>query len=238
MSDVKASYPKFSYDEHARTCAPDDFLGQARRTVRGVRLPDEQLEMIANAINSGLKLKAGDVLLELACGNGALTHHLFDSCGEYVGIDISEYLISIAKKNFEKTPRYRYVARGAVEYVRDESDPARFTRVLCYAGFQYLSAAEAAELLGSIHARFSGVERIFIGNLPDKDRAAEFYTNRKASAEELADCSTAIGVWRTQAEFAQLAGAAGWKVTFSKMPTAFHASYYRYDALLERGNRT
>ena len=102
MTDEKPIYPKFNYDTHARTCAPDDFLGQTRRTVQGVPLPAEQINMIVEAVNFGLGLKSDDVLLELACGNGALSQFLFNSCKEYIGIDVSEYLISIAKKNFEK----------------------------------------------------------------------------------------------------------------------------------------
>jgi len=97
--------------------------------------------MIAEAINSGLGLNHDDVLLELACGNGALSHRLFDSCKEYVGIDISEYLISIARKNFGVLPDYRYVVDGAAEYVRQERHPGRFSKVLCYAGFQFFSCS-------------------------------------------------------------------------------------------------
>lgn len=231
---MKSSYPRFSYDEHARTCAPDDFLGQARRTVRGVPLSDDQLQMITEAIDSGLGLKRSDVVLELTCGNGALSHHLFGSCKEYVGVDISEYLISIARKNFEVLPSHRYVVQDAAQYLRTEPNPSRFSKVLCYAGFQYFPAAQAAEVLNSIYQRFTNVRTVFMGNLPDKDHAGEFYKTRQPSAEELSDCCTAIGVWRTRSEVAELAAAAGWKSRFSTMPSAFYASYYRYDVLLTR----
>lgn len=230
----KPSYPKFNYDEHARTCAQDDFLGQTRRTVQGVPLSDDQIQMIVAAIKSGLGFRPDDVLLELACGNGALSHFLFDSCKEYLGVDLSEYLISVAKKNFEVLPYYRFAVQGAAGYVRQEPHPERFLKVLCYAGFQYFSADDAAEILHSIFEKFSNVQTVFIGNLPDKDRATKFYKEKQPSAEELSDCSTAIGVWRTRNEFAQLVGDAGWKVRFSNMPAEFHASYYRYDALLSR----
>jgi len=231
---VSSSYPKFSYDQHARTCAPDDFLGQVRRTVQGVPVGEDQLLMIAEAINAGLQLKHDDVLLELACGNGALSHCLFGSCKEYVGVDISEHLISIAKQNFEALPHHRYVMRGAVEFLRDEPQPSRFSKVLCYAGLQYLSDAETAEVFECLNKKFNRVETVFLGNLPDRDRASEFYKARRPSAEELADCATAIGAWRTRSEIAELAGAAGWSVQFSAMPASFYAAHYRFDALLSR----
>lgn len=234
MSNEKPSYQKFSYDEHARTCAPDDFLGQTRRTVNGVPLSDDQIQMIITAIKSGLSLRQEDSLLELACGNGALSKFLFDSCKDYLGVDLSEYLISVAKKNFEALPHYRFSVREAVQYVRQEVQPEGFTKGLCYAGFQYFSDKDAAEILRCIYEKFSKVQTVFIGNLPDKERAAKFYKGEQPSMEELSDCSTAIGVWRTQGEFSQLASDAGWKVRFSIMPAEFHASYYRYDALLSR----
>ncbi len=234
MPSEKSTYSKFSYDEHARTCAPDDFSGQIRRTVQGVPVSDDQIHMIIAAMKFGLGMKPDDILLELACGNGALSYFLFDSCKAYLGVDVSDYLISVAQKNFEVLPDYRFAVQGGAEYVREELHPEKFSKVLCYAGFQYFSADEAAEILTILFKRFCHVDTVFIGNLPDKDRANKFYKEKYCSTEELSDYSTAIGTWRTQSEFAQMAEDAGWKVNFSIMPPEFNGAYYRYDALLSR----
>jgi SAM-dependent methyltransferase len=234
MPSEKPSYPKFSYDEHARTCAPDDFLGQTRRTVQGVPVSEDQIQMIITAIKSGLELNLGDVVLELACGNGVLSQFLFNSCKDYLGVDLSEYLISVAKKNFEVLPHYRFSVQGATEYVCQEPQPERFTKAVCYAGFQYFPDGEATLILKTLFKKFRNVQTIFIGNLPDKDRAGKFYKSRQPSSEELSDRCTAIGIWRTSAEFEQLAVHAGWRVKFSTMPDEFNSSYYRYDAVLIR----
>ncbi len=233
MSDTQP-YAKFSYDAHARTCAPDDFLGQTRRTVQGVAIPEAQIHMILDAIRDGLQLRSDDVLLELACGNGALSVQLFDACRGYLGTDISEYLVSVAKQHFERLPDYRFEMLGGVECVHHEPQPERFTRALCYAGFQYFADSDAKDILMTLHERFTYLERIFIGNLPDRARAADFYTSREASAEELSDPNTALGIWRTREAFAQLARDAGWQADFSVMPQGFHAAHYRYDAVLTR----
>lgn len=230
----KKTYPTFSYDAHARTCAPDDFLGQVRRTLNGVPISDDQLAMIKHAVAAGLALKSDDVLLELACGNGALSRSLFEVCKSYMGIDISNYLISVAKQNFERLPDYQFAAQGALTYVLEEAAAERFSKALCYAGFQYFSDNDAAEILRALYARFINLERIFIGNLPDKALASEFYRDRMPSTLELVDSATAIGVWRTRAEFAELAEDTGWKVAFSTMPPTFHSAYYRYDVVLSR----
>ncbi|MEJ2650137.1 MAG: hypothetical protein P8016_17215 [Sedimentisphaerales bacterium] len=189
MSSGESPYSKFSYDEHAKTCAPDDFLGQVRRTVNGEPLSDEH---------------------------------------------ISEYLIGVAKKNFEKLPEYQFTAEGVVEYIRQEKQAERFTKMLCYAGFQYFRDHEVEEIFDTILNKFHNVKNIFIGNLPDRARAYEFYKSRIPSGEELSDPQTAIGVWRNKDEFKRLANRAGWAVEFTIMPDGFHASYYRYDAFLSR----
>lgn len=232
--EKKTPYPKFDHDEYAKTRASDDFWGQVRRTVQGKPVSKEQIKMIVATIKSNLEIKPKDILLDLACGNGALSHLLFDSCTEYQGVDLSEYLISVAKKNFENLPHYRFTTQGAEEYVRQETQPERFTKVLCYGSFQYFPAADAAEVLRRLFEKFSNVQAVFIGNLPDKDRATEFYKETPPTIDELRDCYSQIGIWRTRNEFADLAGNLGWKVKFSTMPAKFYASHYRYDALLSR----
>ena len=234
MPNENIPYPKFDHDEYAKSCAPDDFLGQTRRTVQGKPVPEEQINMIVGAIMSKLDMRRDDSLLELACGNGFVSRLLFDSCREYLGVDFSEYLVSVAKQHFERPPHHLFTMQGAAEYVRQEPHPERFTKALCYASFCYFPEADAIEVLHTLHDRFTNVKSLLIGNLPDRSRADEFYKNRQPSAEELADCSTAIGTWRTRAEFAQMAGHAGWKVEFSTMPPEFFSSYYRFDALLTR----
>lgn len=226
----------FSYDEHARKCAPDDFSGQTRRTVQGVPVPDSQIQMIVEAVKSGLKIDNNDVLIEVACGNGSLSKFLFDSCKEYLGVDMSEYLISIAKKNFETLPNYQFQECGAIEYLQQESHPEKFTKLLCYAGFQYFTDDELIEMLSLILNKFTKIQTVFIGSIPDKNRAKEFYKDRTPDEDELLDCNTAIGVWRTKQEFEALAKKSGWAVNISNMPTSFYASYYRYDVVLNRIN--
>lgn len=224
---------KFDHDAYARTRPLDDFWGQIRRTVQGVAVSEDQIQMIVDAIRAALDIKPSDGLIDIACGNGALSHRLFSSCADFLGIDLSEHLISVAKSNFEVLPHYRFEQQGAAEYVRAELQAERFTKSLCYGSFSYFLAADAAEVLCTLFDKFSNVQSVFIGNLPDKDRVAEFY-KEMPTIEELTDCHSQIGIWRTRSEFSELACAAGWKVKFSTMPTGFYSSRYRYDALLSR----
>lgn len=233
MVSNKSPRPNFNHDEYARSQPPDDFWGQIRRTVQGRPVADDQIEMIVEAIRTGLEIRPDDTLLDLACGNGALSHLFFDSCAGYLGVDFSEYLISIAKQNFEKLPNIVFTVQGAAEYVRRESRPERFTKALCYGSFSYFSEPDAIEVLQLLLDKFSNVKRLFIGNLPDKDRVEKFY-KKMPDQDELSDPCSQIGIWRSQNELAKLAGNAGWNVQFLSMPSEFYAAHYRYDALLSR----
>ena len=233
MTSDNKTYQRFDYDEYARTRPTDDFWGQVKRTVNGVPVSDDQIKLIVDTIRSALDMQPDDTLLDLACGNGALSRHLFDSCSEYFGVDLSEHLISVAKTNFEALPDYQFKQQGAAEYVIAETRPERFSKVLCYGSFAYFSANDAAGVLRTLFNKFNHVEKVFIGNLPDKGRAIRFY-KKQPNLEELADCHSPIGIWRTGDEFTQLATESGWQVKLSSMPANFFNSYYRYDALLTR----
>src|SRR5579863_960600 len=222
---------KSDYKHYPRTLAPDDFWGQVRRTVRGQPVGEEQIKMIVGAILAALALQPADVVLDLACGNGALSRYLYDRCAALLGVDVSEFLISVAKENFEDPPRFVYRCDDAGEYVNQEADPDRFTKVLCYGSFSFFPPETAEGVLGGLRRRFTNVERVFIGNLPDRDLAALFYGDDVPGSAVLDDHTEQIGTWRSRRQMTELAQRCGWNVEFTTMPPDFF-SPYRYDVLL------
>ncbi|WP_206950683.1 class I SAM-dependent methyltransferase [Trinickia acidisoli] len=228
------SYPTVDYDAHARTCPPDAFWAQVKRTVHGRPVSEEQIEWIVGEIKRQLTLAPEDVVLDLACGNGALSHRLSDACAALAGVDISEYLIEVANRHFAEPPRVTFAAQGAAQYAATVADPQRFTKVLCYGSFAYFSEDDARATLHALSERFVNVRSVFIGNLPDRDRATAFYAPREPQSGELDDPRAQIGIWRTREAFAQMAAAAGWDAQFSTMPGGFFSVHYRYDVLLRR----
>jgi len=228
------NYPTVDYDAHARTCSPDDFWGQVKRTVHGRPVADEQIDMIVGVIERQLALQPSDVVLDLACGNGALSQRLFDACAGWVGVDVSEYLIEVANRHFAEAPRITFIADGAAQYATAEAHPERFTKVLCYGSFAYFSQADAQSTLQLLQDRFVNVQTIFIGNLPDRERASVFFASREPEPGELTDPQAQIGIWRSRQEFAGMAAEAGWDTEFTEMPPGFFSAHYRYDAVLRR----
>jgi hypothetical protein len=222
------------YEEYPSTLPRDDFWGQVRRTIYGRRVTEKELALIVQAIKEGLHLSNDDTLLDLMCGNGALTARLFSSCRDVLGVDRSTYLVGIAEEYFELPPHYLFVEEDVGTYVRSEPEPRRFTKVSCYGSFPLLPVDTARNMLSELRRRFSCIERIFLGNLPDKERAHLFYGERfELERPDLCDPTSQIGVWRSQEDLRQLAASCGWRASFSQMPTHVFNAHYRYDAVLQ-----
>ena len=226
-------FPKWDYKEYPKTLPPDDLWGQVRRTVCGKPVSEEQIQMMVEAVVAGLELHPTSVLLDIGCGNAALSERLFPYCDQCLGVDVSEYLISVANARFA-SPRHTFIYQDALEYIAQEPDPLRFDRVLCFAVFSYLSDASARQLLASLNQRFLNVRAIFVGNIPDRDCAASFFKDDHRDATELDNPKSQIGVWRTKGQMIAMAEQAGWRIRFQDMPSDFYQAHYRYNAILER----
>jgi len=221
------------YQTHPTTCAPDDFWGQVKRTVDGRPVAPDQIAMIVEQVARGLELGPTDTLLDLCCGNGALTTFFFARCAGGLGVDVSEPLVRVAIENFVRRPSEAFILQEAVDFVRSWPEPERFTIGLCYGAFSYLTTAEAETLLATVYGRFRNVRRVFLGNLPDRDHFRRFFGERyRAGVED--DAGSALGIWRTVDQVHELARRCGWRAETLQMPAAFYAAHYRYDMVLTR----
>jgi SAM-dependent methyltransferase len=224
----------YQFKHHPETCDPDDIWGQVKRTVKGEPVPAEQIALIVDAISQGLQLKAQDRLLDLCCGNGALTTQLFGRCAGGLGVDYSGFLIDVARQRFVRRGSEGFRMADAVAHLEDEAAAADYTQVLCYGAFPYFDTAMALRMLQLVHQRYNNVGHVFLGQLPDKTRMQDFFTTRQAQPGEADDPGSLMGIWRTPEEMAALAAAAGWRAECRRMPHGFYAAHYRYDAVLTR----
>jgi SAM-dependent methyltransferase len=224
------------YETHARSCDPKDFQSQVMRTPHGKPVGQDQVAMIVEAIGEGLDLRPQDVVLDLCCGNGAITDPVFGRCRGGLGVDFTPYLIEVAKANFEKPPNRLFRLADAVEYVETIDDTERFTKAFCYGAFQCLSEAKAAAILVALCRRFPNLQRMFIGNLPDLARAEAFFREDTNSEPpplaELRRHDTLFGTWRTEDEVSKLTRACGWDAEISRMPREYFGAHFRFDATL------
>ena len=224
--------PKNVYDalEYPKTCAPDDFWSQVRRTVNGRPVSQEQIDMIFTIIRKGLRFERNDALLDLCCGNGALGSAFFEETGEYLVVDMSPYLIEIAKNNFSIPPKYTFECMEVQDYCLKERHPARFTKILIYGAFPYFSLTGAHDLLCCLRERFARAKRLFIGTIPDISCADAFFQGRERPS--LNDNTTAIGRWYARQDFLDVASATGWQAHIVENPDEHFQAHYRFNALL------
>jgi SAM-dependent methyltransferase len=226
-------FPKWDYQEYPKTLARDDFWGQGRRTINGRRITEEEVTTLVNHMGELLELCPGDILLELGCGNGALSARLFDGCAGYAGVDLSAYLIEIAKEFFERPPAYVFFHGDAAEFAASVPRPESFTKILCFAVLQYFPPAAVDRLMETVSERFPSARRFVLGNFPDRDRAARFfhagYTDR-----DLDEHQSQIGRWWSTEEVRVLGARFGWEVATTRMPEDFFNAKYRFDAILTR----
>ena len=75
-------------------------------------------------------------------------------------------------------------------------------------------------------------ETVLIGNIPDKDRAQNFYYDNIDYEDLLNDNTTNIGKWWSVSDFKEMAELNNYKFDFYNMPNKFYAAHYRYDVVL------
>jgi len=172
--------------------------------------------------------------LDIGCGNGALSVLFFDKINRFVGIDFSEYLVSVAKENFEKLPSYIFNLGDAYEFIAAYENKNQITKALCYGAFQYFDFITAEKILLHLNTEYKNLAKIYIGNLPDKDRADKFFYKNIDYKNLMDNPQSSIGIWRNKVEMKNLALECGWEIEFYQMPEKFYATHYRYDVLLTR----
>lgn len=225
---------RYLFKHHPETCDPDDIWGQVKRTVAGKPVSAEQIALIVESITTGLKLGSSDVLLDLCCGNGALTTHIFEACSGGLGVDYSAFLIEVANRRFVRNIHERYIVSDAMAYLETEAEPERYTKALCYGAFSYFDEDVGHRFLKVLNERFRNVSHVLLGQLPDKSRMDAFFTARTAVAGEENDPGSLMGIWRTPAEMTEFARSAGWELQCQYMPAEFYAGHYRFNAILIR----
>jgi hypothetical protein len=231
MSKDTSLYPM---KHHPETCDPDDIWRQVVRTQGGKPVEPEQIDLIIKAVIRQLDLGRDDILLDLCCGNGALTTYFFARCVGGLGVDYSEFLINIANQRFVTRDTEAYRLSDALHYLRDEAQPERFTKAMCYGAFPYFPPAAALEMLTLLNRRFLRVRQVFLGQLPDRARIGAFYDDREMPAGVEDDPGGQLGLWRTEEQMIDQARAAGWNARCTRMPDAFFSAHYRFDTVLTR----
>jgi len=221
------------HKEYPKTVGRTEFWKQIKRTVNGQAVSEQDIRMIVAQVKSHLDLCNDDHLLDLGCGNGALSSHFFGDIREYTGVDFSEHLLGVAEEFFH-SDKATYVNDDVGAFVRSRGTCPAYTKVLIYGVMSYFDRERLSDVLALIGESFKMVSRVFIGNIPDEHMAKRFYSNRNNTDYDLEDPSSSIGVWWQPLELSRICKKAGYETTELRMPEEFYGAGYRFDMLLVR----
>jgi len=208
---------------------------QVGKTVNGVDVPIEQIEMILGAISGQLQLCERDNVLDIGCGNGLLTREIASRCSRITGVEITPELYEIAGQRSARD-NITYINQDILAFLTDSSTEL-FTKVYFYEVQQHFTHQNTDELLGLLSRRCAERVKIFIGGIPDISRKWNFFNSPervKNYYSSLVLGGDPIGTWFDRNFFEYLAGKYGFKCKILEQNANLYTSHYRYDCLFER----
>lgn len=220
----------FDYNERVKQFKRNDFWRQVRRTINGNPVDPQQIDLIITQISKYLRLSQKDVLVDLGCGNGALSNLLQSKCSKLYGIDRSQYLIDVANEYFAcDSASFEIGDIRALDV--DLLISNRVNKVLMYGVSSFMNDDELATCIRDLSRleEFS----MFIGNVRDIDCAHSFF-KEEVDMRTLLDTSSSMGMWRCRQWFFELSSQLGLSCSIHKMPYEFYAQEYYYDVLISR----
>lgn len=98
-----------------------------------------------NGVLELLDIDKNMVILDVGCGNGALTKKLSEICAKAIGIDASEELLETARKHY---PELEFIHADATNFVLNEKVDAIFSNAV----FHWIEREKQSDLLHCIHS--------------------------------------------------------------------------------------
>ncbi|WNJ16139.1 methyltransferase domain-containing protein [Pontibacter sp. G13] len=134
------------------------------------------LDRIVEHISEGLDLQPSDRLMDVCCGNGALTSRLAKRCDHVVGVDLSNVQIDLANAS-ASGPNISYAVGNAATLNSWESNS--FDKISLYFSFQYLDRyALGFASIESMARLLKPGGCMFIGDVPDSTLIRAYYPKR------------------------------------------------------------
>ena len=91
-----------------------------------------------------------------------------------IGIDNSEYLISVAKEFFENVPTLVFHKTEIKDFMQMQIRSSTINKILCYGSISYLDSSTIRLIFDSVNAYLPSVTHFFIGNIPENQKLINF----------------------------------------------------------------
>ena len=102
-----------------------------------------------NGVAELIDCEKGDALIDLGCGNGALTKALQEKGYRVTGIDSSEELLETARQKYPDIP---FIQADATDFLVEEAVDAVFSNAV----FHWIDREKQADMLACVHKALKG----------------------------------------------------------------------------------
>ena len=218
---------------HGRSAAGDDPQTQVLRTFNKQPIAPKRWTETLAYLDRLLPVGPADELLDLCCGNGLFSAHFARRAARITAVDVSPDLLeALARQGLPNVTTLCSDVRDL-----DFADGV-FSRILLYAGIQYLSESEVVRLLRNMQRWLKPEGLLFIGDIPDRAKLWSFYNTpdrRKQYFDNcMSDCDV-VGTWFDSAWMLRLAEVAGFqRVELIPQPPEQIYAHFRFDLKLQR----
>lgn len=229
-----------AYDKRVMKGAAQDFLRQVGHTEGGAPITDRQLAAMTGDLETLLDLDPSDRLLDLCCGNGAVTVRLAPRVAACTGLDLSGHLIDVARKyNAPVNTTYQQADLKRLAQV-PPLEPEPFSKVLMHAALQHFRPADLEPLLRAILARCGPDPVIVFGFVPEHGKQkALFSTLRKRLYRTYLQVTgqDVFGHWWSRRDLETVADKLGLSCSFHPVDASLAAAAYRFNVRMSVASR-
>lgn len=166
---------------------------QVLRTRNKASISEEQWQITVETIKRDLPAMPSDSLLDLCCGNGLLTEVYSPLVKEIISVDLSPQLVeNLKNKNLKN------VTGIASDIRKVNFSEGQFTKVLWYAGIQYLSEPDIVTQIKKIRTWLKPGGQLFIGDIPERTKMWDYFNSLERQElyfNSLEKNSPIIGTW-------------------------------------------
>lgn len=218
------------WSDYTTDVAGKDEQSQVLRTRNKVPVDRETWELTLNTVASQLELSKHDTLLDLCCGNGLFSQAYCHTVWSIEAVDISEPLIERLKARSLVNVRHQAID------MRDASFPDQyFSKVLWYAGIQYIDEGDIVEMMHKIYRWMKPDGILMIGDIPDRKKLWGYFndtTRQAAYFNSLKNGQPIIGTWLDSEWITNLSKSVGFNTAMAvpQAPGLIYADF-RFDMI-------
>lgn len=136
---------------------------------------EEWFQQTANRIDEALNLQPRDRVLEVGCGCAVIMKHLLPRVAEFVGVDLSEGVLEIARRSLPGVA-FHHASAAKLPF-----PDASFDKYFSYQSFHLFDTMDVGRAaIEEIRRVLRPGGRALIGQVPNADREEEYQQIRKS----------------------------------------------------------